>query len=54
MALPESRWLDVDEIPVIDIRRLHGRDGRDEIIRTIDRACIAVSRASHQPKRASE
>jgi len=39
MPLPESRQLDFDEIPVIDISRLHNRDGAAEITCAIDRAC---------------
>jgi isopenicillin N synthase-like dioxygenase len=39
MPLPESRQLDFDEIPVIDISRIHDRDGAAEITCAIDRAC---------------
>lgn len=39
MALPESRLLDFDEIPVIEISRLHDNNGRKEVVRAIDRAC---------------
>jgi len=39
MVLPESRQLDFDEIPVIDISRLLDKTGDAEVIRDIDRAC---------------
>ncbi|MGB5326617.1 MAG: 2OG-Fe(II) oxygenase family protein [Gammaproteobacteria bacterium] len=39
MTLPESRQLDFDEIPVIDISRLFGSEDTAETIRAIDRAC---------------
>jgi isopenicillin N synthase-like dioxygenase len=39
MPLPESRQLDFDEIPVIDISRLKDSDGTAEVTREIDRAC---------------
>ena len=39
MVLPESRQLDFDEIPVIDISRLLDKTGDAEVIRAIDRAC---------------
>lgn len=39
MPLPESRQLDFDEIPVIDIGRLQHSDGATGVIREIDRAC---------------
>ena len=39
MALPESRQLDFDEIPVIDIGRLLDRSEAVDIICQIDRAC---------------
>ncbi len=39
MTLPESRQLDFDEIPVIDISRLHGGADARETVRAIDRAC---------------
>ena len=39
MALPESRQLDFDEIPVIDISPLTGGDGNRAVVDEIDRAC---------------
>jgi isopenicillin N synthase-like dioxygenase len=39
MALPESRQLDFDEIPVIEISRLHDNNARNDVVRAIDRAC---------------
>ena len=39
MALPESRQLDFDEIPVIDISQLFGRNGAAGVVKEIDRAC---------------
>ena len=42
MSLPESRLLDFDEIPVIDIRRLREAQGAADIVRQIDRACCEV------------
>lgn len=42
MAIPESRQLDFDEIPIIDIGRLdNGRDGA-EVVRVIDQTCRDV------------
>ena len=40
MPLPESRQLDFDEIPVIDINRLKDSDGTAEVTRAIDRYSI--------------
>lgn len=39
MALPESRQLDFDEIPVIDIGPLKDGPGRAAVVNAIDRAC---------------
>lgn len=42
MPLPESRQLDFDEIPVIDIGRLLDRDSTEEVVQAIDIACTDV------------
>jgi isopenicillin N synthase-like dioxygenase len=39
MAIPESRQLDFDEIPVIDISRLLAKDDAAGVISKIDQAC---------------
>jgi len=39
MTLPESRQLDFDEIPVLDIGGLYDGTGARETVRAIDRAC---------------
>jgi len=42
MALPESRQLDFDEIPHIDIGRLSDGNAAGEVVRAIDHACRDV------------
>ena len=42
MALPESRQLDFDEIPVIDISRLRDEESNGQVVDAIDRACRDV------------
>ena len=42
MALPRSRQLDFDEIPVVDIQGLEDPGRRREIVAGIDRACAEV------------
>jgi len=42
MPLPESRQLDFDEIPVIDIGPLRAGDDTGEVVRLIDSACRDV------------
>lgn len=42
MPIPESRQLDFDEIPVIDIQRLRQAQGVSDIVQQIDQACQNV------------
>jgi isopenicillin N synthase-like dioxygenase len=42
MTIPQSRQLDFDEIPVVDIQGLEDPDRRGEIVTGIDRACTEV------------
>lgn len=42
MAIPESRQLDFDEIPVIDISRLRDEENDGQVVDAIDRACRDV------------
>ncbi len=42
MTIPESRRLDFDEIPVIDITALDAANGRAGVVQALDRACREV------------